>query len=300
MLMLSKLTERSWKHPTPTRAKSRILRAGIRFLRECLKSQLGSLLPGSLILGAFLLAGCVGPRQELARNFDFQKDTFSFSNELVWIYQYDEKGKWTTSRREPKPTYYQHCFVLARSALQFFKNARFDPNQPEADDATYGRLISKVVSSNPRCSLPEGKKITIPGYSNLRTFSQAHEKLLKAKCGGAWQSYFQRGHWRILFPFSRAHQQRTAEQLVSDLSNNGAIVVHVVRFPELTINHAIVLFGAKDNAEQIEFLVYDPNSPAEPAKLLYNRETRTFIFGPNNYFPGDRVDVYEVYHKWNY
>ena len=104
----------------------------------------------------------------------------------------------------------------------------------------------------------------------------------------------------MLFSFSRDHQERTAHQLVADLATNAPVVVHLVRFPELTINHAVVLFDAKENEKEIEFLVYDPNQSAKPTTITYNRGTRTFLFAPNDYFPGGRVDVYEVYHKWNY
>src|SRR5579859_216006 len=83
-----------------------------------------------------LLCGCTTSRPSaapLARPFDFQTDTFTFANELVWNYAYDPQGHWTTHRREPKPSYYQHCFVVARTAKQFFLNARFDPSATRAD-----------------------------------------------------------------------------------------------------------------------------------------------------------------------
>ena len=104
----------------------------------------------------------------------------------------------------------------------------------------------------------------------------------------------------MLFPLSRAHQERTAHQLIADMATNAPVVVHVVRFPQLTINHALVLFDAKENPKEIVFDVYDPNRPAEPRTITYDRATRTFQFAPNDYFPGGRIDVYEVYHKWNY
>src|SRR5437899_2660055 len=124
-----------------------------------------------------LLCGCAGPRQatsDTARHFDFQRDTFSYPNELRWEYRYDANGKWTTQWRYPKPAYSQHCFVVARSARQFFLNARFDPRQPVADEHTYRRLIRRVVSTSPHRSLPESEKIVIPVYADLHGFSHAH------------------------------------------------------------------------------------------------------------------------------
>jgi hypothetical protein len=250
-----------------------------------------------------LVVGCASPHHlDTGSNkpFNFETDTFAFPNELTWTYEYDAKGKWTTHTRKPKPAYSQHCFIVARSTRQFYLNARFDASQPVADPATYRRLIRRVVSSNPRKGRADPEKIVIPGYPNLRSFSEAQEHLLKAECGPAWKSYVQRGHWRIVFPFSRRRQQEVARELLGEIPNGAPLVVHIVRFPQLTINHALVVFGAEQGENQIRFLAYDPNLPAEPRILNYDRATRTFLFAANDYFPGGRVDVYQVYHKWDY
>src|SRR5438067_8713701 len=102
---------------------------------------------------AFLLCGCTTSRPSSspsAHRFDFQRDTFAFPNELRWEYFYDANGKWTTRNREPKPSYSQHCFVLARSTRQFFLNARFAPQKPLPGEHTYRQLIRRVVSTDPR------------------------------------------------------------------------------------------------------------------------------------------------------
>jgi hypothetical protein len=248
-----------------------------------------------------VLCGCAGNRPFIGeRPFDFQKDTFAYPNALVWDYHFDDHGKWVHQRHEPEPDYTHHCFVVARSARQFFENARFDPAQPVASEEAYGRLIRRVVSVDPSHPLPEAKKIVIPGYANLRDFSAAQEMILKADCGGAWQSYFQRGHWRMVFPFSRAHQKRTVEQLLADLKENRPPVVHVVRFPQLTINHSVLLFDAKETDKEILFSVYDPNKPDSPKTLTFDRASRTFTFPGNDYWPGGRVDIYEIYRSWDY
>ena len=253
------------------------------------------------ILLAFLF-GCASAPSPATnhRRFDFQKDTFSYTNELVWEYHFDARGKWTSSRRVPPASYSHHCFVVARSARQFFLNARFAPGQPIADESTYRKLIRQVVSSNPRHPLPEARRILIPGYPDLRAFSQAQRSLLQEECGGAWQSYFQRGHWRMLWPFSRRQQAATADQILAHLRTGEPIVVHVVRFPQLTINHAVVIFKAEEAAAQIRFETYDPNRPAAPVWITFDRATRTFDLPANDYFPGGRVDLYEIYHRWNY
>ncbi|MEW6304619.1 MAG: hypothetical protein AB1705_14180 [Verrucomicrobiota bacterium] len=169
-----------------------------------------------LLLFALLAAGCASSRTSTAnqpRPFRFETDSFAYANELILEYRFDDAtGQRTTLRRDPKPDYALHCFVVARAARQFFRNARFDPALPVADDTTYRRLIRQVVQTSARRAVPEEKKITIPGFASLRDFSAAKEPLLKAECGGAWQSYAQRGNWRLVFPFSRAHQEKTAAE----------------------------------------------------------------------------------------
>jgi len=258
----------------------------------------------SSLLALLFVSGCCstqGPKIDpTPRSFDFQRDTFSFPNQLLWEYFYDTNGNWVTRDRDPKPTYWQHCFVLATATKQFFFNARFEPDKPIGDDRTYRKLIRQVVSSSLRKPADEDKRILLPGYPDLRSFSRAHEQLLKDNCGGAWHSYFQRGHWRIVFPFTRHEQQNMSKQLLEHLAKNQLLIIHVVRFPALTINHALLLFDAKESEKEIQFITYDPNNPEEPRLITYNREQRTFFMAPNDYFPGGRIDVYEVDHKWNY
>lgn len=250
-----------------------------------------------------LLTGCSTAQKkatpEAHRRFDFPADTFAYSNELVWAYGYDADGKWRGHRRDPGPDYWQHCFVVARTAAQFFRNARFDSNQPPADEKAYRRLIRKVARSSLKPKTEE-EPIVIPGYPDLRSFSKAQEKVLKDECGGAMQSYFQRGNWRMIFPFSRHQQAATVDRLQEQLSTNGVAVVHLVTFPHITINHAVLLFDAKRQDKNVLFTAYDPNDPSNPKVLSYDRRSRTFIFPANDYFPGGRVDVYQIYHRWNY
>jgi len=252
---------------------------------------------------ALLLCGCVTPATRNAgfsRPFLFGQDTFAYSNELVWFYYHDPNtGRLRHRDRVPPSTYSHRCFVVSRSARQFFQHARFDAAQPVADPTTYRRLIRRVVSRSPR-RRPDEPKVVIPGYTNLFAFSVAQEKLLKEECGSAWQSYFQRGHWRMIFPFPKAQQEKMTARLLQSIRQNRPPVVHLVRFPNITINHAVVLFDAKETGKEVQFAVYDPCNPVQPAQLTFNREERRFYFPPNDYFVGGRVDVYEVYSSWKY
>jgi hypothetical protein len=255
----------------------------------------------ALAFVCLLMVGCATSQPPAnPRAFNFQKDTLAFANQLVWEYHYDDNGKWVSHARHPEPDYSHHCFVVARSAVQFFEQARFDPSLPVADAGTYRHLIHRVVATPPARVTPDAEKIVIPGYANLHEFSEAQTPLLKAQCGGAWQSYTQHGHWRMIMPMSRHHQEKMAAQLIADLRLNRPPVVHLVRFPHITINHAVVLFHATENDKSILFDTYDPNNPETPTVLTYDKATRTFTFPANDYYPGGRVDVYEVYRNWLY
>ena len=147
------------------------------------------------------------PAENSVRRFEFERDTFAFAHELVWKYRFDPvTGAMTTYKADPPPTYYHRCFVLVRATRLFFDYARFAPELPAA--ANYQTLVRKIISSNPRRKCAHSERIVIPGFDGLRSFSQAHEALLKAECGEAWESYFLRSHWRMIFRVSAGFRKR--------------------------------------------------------------------------------------------
>ncbi len=56
------------------------------------------------------------------------------------------------------------------------------------------------------------------------------------------------------------------------------------------------LLGSKS----LKFSASDPNDPSKPLKLEFDRHRRSFVLPPTHYFPGGQVNVYQVYHRWNY
>ncbi len=230
-----------------------------------------------------------------ARVFDFESDTFAFPNELVWEYYFDERtGRGWTQKRNPPPTYAHHCFPVVRSARQFFFAGQFDPLAPPLDEAECRRRIRAVAKSDPRAEA-SNQRIIIPGHASLRQFSAAHPQWLKDECGGAWQSYAQRGNWRMIMPFTRAGQERMARQISARAAAGGLPLVHVATFPSLTINHALLVFGSEETEQSIEFQAYDPNTCDQPLTLRFDRGKRSFAYPRTHYFPGGLVNVYEVY-----
>lgn len=262
-------------------------------------------LAAHLFFGALLVlaSGCasISNRQATDRHFEFGRDNFAYANELQWIYEPDPTtGKMKTRPRIPEPKYHQYCFVMSRAARQFYDFARFEPKEPKADEEAYRHLIKEVLSRSPRSNPARRDLVIIPGYADLFDFSRDYESELKDLCGGWWQSYVQRGHWRMVFPFSDAHQAETAARLRNELEKGIAPVVHLVLFPEQTINHGVVVYQEKDVPEGMNFLCYDPNDPSAPLTLTYQKEDSRFHTPQSNYFIGGEVDVYEVYRNWLY
>jgi hypothetical protein len=129
----------------------------------------------------------------------------------------------------------------------------------------------------------------------LREFSQGRPDLLKAGCGASWQSYAQRGNWRMILPFTRGGQQKVADSLREGVAAGRLPVVHIATFPALTINHALMLFGCSASSDTLEFQCYDPNLSDRPVTLLFDGKRRRFQFPRTHYFAGGQVNAYEIY-----
>ena len=267
--------------------------------RETLLDFLDRGLYGSALLAsvlALLTYGCVATSPPSGPVFDFNRDTFAYANQLRWQYQVDiASGTLAMSSRDEPARFGQRCPLMVRMVRQFHYGALFAPQFPKLTKADYKVLIARVLEHDPRLEQVAPNPVLIPGYAGLREFSLQHEDSLKQATGGIWKSYLQRGNWRMILPFLRSNQQQTAEQLMDTLEASGLPIVRIVRFPRITINHALLVIGAAETATEIQFVTYDPNEEKRPVTLTYSRETRTFYFPPAEFFPGGRVDVFEIY-----
>lgn len=251
------------------------------------------------LLALALLCGCAisPPLDPFPRPFVFGQDTLAYSNQLYWVYKVDTNtGKMTHDVRNPKPTYALHCYTVARTARKFFQHARFDTNLPPPDAATCRSLVRQVLRRSLNSEVGEEERVVIPGYADLHAFSAAQEALLKSESWSTWSSYFQCGNWRMIFPFTQRQQEKMAQQLVESIRRRRPPVVHLADFPTLHINHAVVLFEAREGDKEIEFSVYDPNDATKPGRLKFDRARRRFYFPANFYYAGGQVDVYEIYY----
>jgi hypothetical protein len=257
-----------------------------------------TVLRSMLLLWAFCLSACsveaiLEPAND--RPFRFKRDSVAFDNLL------ESKPPPPGTPGTPEDRYTLHCFVLTRSARQFFQFARFDSSKRRLNDDGYRKLIQQVIAHDPsEPTATREQRIVIPGYKSLYSFSADKENLLKDELGSAAESFFQRGNWRMVFPFSHDHQEETALSMLAEIKRNRPPVVHLATFPVITINHAVLLYGAAETKSAIRFLVYDPNDASTPANLIYDRDKRSFIFPKNKYFAGGEVDAYEIYKSAGY
>lgn len=252
---------------------------------------------GVVIVSTGCLAGCAAGGATRARApFQIPGDAFAYENETTWDYRISPDGRQLTwTPREPPPEVALRCGVMARAARQFWVHAVFDPDAPPLSRAEYEARAADVLARDRRRKTPAPDPVVIPGYADLHAFSADHAALLQQALGGAWQTYVQRGNWRMIFPFSRRHQQRTAETLLAEVQRGQQALVHVLRFPKLMLNHVVLFYGAQQTADEIRFAAYDPNQVGTPIEVRYDRGAQTFSFPRTNYFPGGPIRAYEIY-----
>lgn len=232
------------------------------------------------------------PASADARPFDFQRDTFAFSNDTAFAYGVDEAGQLHISRRE-KPAEFAHgCFLLSRAVLQFHQFARFAPELPKASREEYQQRIRAVFriavwSRGPR------EQIVIPGFADLRSFSKAYEGLLKENLGNWMMTYLRVGNWRMSMPHSRWGQALEAHWLERSVAAGKPRALYLSRFPHM--NHIVIVYALRELPDRTRFFVYDPNYPGKPAYVDFIRATRTFDFPRRWYFEGGAIDVFRVY-----
>ncbi|HVK57250.1 MAG TPA: hypothetical protein VM735_00595 [Candidatus Kapabacteria bacterium] len=243
----------------------------------------------------FISTGCSTCKQSAGRQFRIAEDNLSFANQLKWTYEFREDGSFIAHDVEPAPERPHRCFPMARATREFFYHARFDPTLPKEDENGYRKLVSEVLSRNSRCPSSPEERIVIPGYTNLFSFSTEHSELVRSEIGGSWRSFYQRGNWRMIFPISDRRERKTAHALFDEVQSGRTPIVHVYRFPDVRLNHGLLVFEAKKEGNEMVFYLYDPNNTTRRGELRFNESKQSFIFERNQYFAGGPVKVYEVY-----
>ena len=233
--------------------------------------------PGCLLLflvAALLFApGCasVAPLDTAIREpiaapvFRFGEDTFAFPNEVRSL----NPGR--------DDLYANYCFVMTRGVVQFLKFARFDPSRAKLPSEEYVELVRQVASRAPREeAFPPEQRMVIPGYRNLQEFSRAEEAAVKTGLGSRFWTLLHWTNWRATFRVGGWHQERVAVEALAELRAGRPVLLLVTNWPTPELNHGVVAYGYRITDGAVEFSVYDPNEPARPGVISFERQPRRF------------------------
>ena len=99
----------------------------------------------------------------------------------------------------------------------------------------------------------------------------------------------------MIFPFTEGQQEEQATALLAAIRRGETPIVHVLRFPDLAVNHLVVFYAATETPAFVEFATYDPNEAGEPLTIAWDRGRRSFLYPRTIYFYGGPVRAYAVY-----
>ena len=261
---------------------------------------LGPYRKGVLALLGLVVAAQSPKAHAAANKFSYARDTFAFANVTVFKY-YRGIAFLRSPSEEDRKLYTRRCFVMTRTAVQFYKFARFDPNGRPLDDRELARRIRAVTRRAPwHAALPENERIVFPGYANLHEMSETRTKLLQQNIGIGWPTYIRIGNFRMLFQHDPRYQEKTHANLNAALDRGDLFIAYLSTFPSLAINHSILIYThkpARPGTDTEDYLAYDPNHPDGPRELQWSAKHRAFAYQKDSDFIGGFVRVYQVYGK---
>ena len=177
-----------------------------------------------------------------ASEFRFHRDTFAFANQTVFEYHQGHASlrKASATKRD---AYNRHCFVMSRTAAQFKKFARFEPQSNPLDDASLAARIRALTRQTAWTEpLPENQRIVFPGYKNLKEMSKARRELVQLNIGHGWPSYFRMSNARMIFQDGTGYQERTHARLNAALARGELFVAFLTTYPRFSLNHSVLFY----------------------------------------------------------
>jgi len=232
--------------------------------------------------------------------FRFDRDTFAFANQTV--FEYREGHAYARKSKQRGDVYNRRCFVLCRTATQFYKFARFDPRGAPLDDTALAARIRSVTRRQAWAApLPEDQRVVFPGYATLREMSKARGKVLRDNIGLGWTVYLRPSNGRIVYQHDPRYQEEMHAKLNESLGRGHVFVGYLSTFPRITVNHAILVYKQKSLSPDTgieRYAAYDPNHPESPRELTWSGKERAFAYQKDVDFVGGFVRVYQVYGKW--
>lgn len=227
----------------------------------------------------------VRPAEPARARFEVGRDAFAFPN-LV-----------RAEHPDGREVFANYCIIMARAASQFFRFARFAPDEPPVTPEVYTRLTREVTAIAPWAPpRTQGERVVIPGYPDLHAFSRAEEPAIKAAFGSNVLSMVHWRTWRVGVAFSPEHQRGLALELVRELEAGRPAPLMITNFPHADLlNHAVLVYDYRRQTAVVEFLAYDPNDPGSPLSLHFDPATRGFWVEPLTYSPPGRIRAFRLY-----
>lgn len=245
---------------------------------------------------------CVAPASAAESEFRFHGDTFAFQNATVLKY-HDGIAFFRPNSQasDPANSYSRRCFVMTRTAMQFRKFARFNPNGVPLNDQQLAQRIRAVAGRAPWLEvLPENERIVFPGYSNLREISKVRTQVFEDNIGSGFMSYFRPSNIRMVFLESKGYQKKTHQNLDAVMARGDTFVAFLTTYPKMSINHAVLIYGRKKSrhGDELEhYFAYDPNHAEAPRELTWSPRECAFAYQKDIDFIGGFVRVYQSYDK---
>ena len=84
-------------------------------------------------------------------------------------------------------------------------------------------------------------------------------------------------NWRVIFPVTAGHQAGVAREIMDEIAQGRLVQLLVTNWPKPELNHTVVAYEFREDAAAIEFLVWDPNDPASPGRLTFDRQQSRFL-----------------------
>jgi hypothetical protein len=219
--------------------------------------------------------------------FSFSTDTFAFPNEI------------RARNPDREDLYANYCFVLARGLRQFHAFARFEPGAPRLARAAYVERVRAIGARSPwEPSPPPDDRVVIPGFANLREFSRAEPDAVKEGLGGRFWTLVHWTNWRVTFPVTGGHQAGVAREIAEELDAGRLVQLLVTNWPKPELNHTVVAYGYRSRPAGLEFLVWDPNDPAEPGVVTFEAEPRRFWASRLYDTQPGVIRAFRMYYSW--